>query len=120
MAKKICLIDDEKDCTELLGSILNFNGFEAEMINNPIAGFERCKEASFDAVVVDLMMPGMDGMTLIKGLRGIKAYEDTPIFVLTCKQLNDDERSFLLNQKVHFVAKPFDPRRLVDQIRQAL
>lgn len=120
MAKRICLIDDEKDFTELLGSLLEFNGFEVEKINDSAEALPRLEQGGFDAVVADMMMPGMDGLTLIKKLRGGRTHALTPIFVLTCKQLTDEERTELLTQRAHFVAKPFEPRRLVELIRQAL
>lgn len=120
MKKTICLVDDEVDFTELLGSLLNFNGFEVGVENDPVEGFERLKTTSYDAIVIDMMMPGMDGMQLVRGLRASKTHERTPLFVLSAKELSDDERTALLAEKAHFVAKPFDPRRLVELIRGAM
>lgn len=120
MAKRICLVDDEKDFTELLGSLLEFNGFEVEKFNDPASALLRLELGGFDAVVADMMMPGMDGLTLIKKLRANTTHALTPIFILTCKQLTDQERTELLTHRAHFVAKPFEPRRLVELIRQAL
>ncbi|MFH1724251.1 MAG: response regulator [Elusimicrobiota bacterium] len=119
-AKKICLIDDEKDFTELTGTLLGFHGFQVEAINNPVVGLERLKQASFDVVVVDIMMPQMNGLDLMEKLRAEEAYAKTPIFALSAKKLSDEERKFLLTNDIHFVQKPFTPRRLVDLIRETL
>jgi DNA-binding response OmpR family regulator len=120
MKKKVCIIDDERDFTELLGALLGFNGFVVETINDPGAGLERIKEIAFDVIVVDMMMPGLDGIGVIKGLRGSKNHASTTIFVLTCKILSDDERAFLMSQEVHLIAKPFDPLKFMTIIRKTL
>lgn len=120
MKKKICLVDDEADFTELLGALLGFNGFEVEAENEIVDGISRLKTTPFDAIVLDLMMPGMDGLELVRVLRGTAVHKNTPLFVLSAKEIGDDERTYLLTEKAHFVAKPFDPRRLVELIRAAL
>lgn len=120
MAKRVCLVDDEKDFTELLGSLLEFNGFEVEKLNDPAEALARIEAGGFDAVVADMMMPGMDGLSLIRKLRANPARALIPVFVLTCKQLTDEERTEILTHRAHFVAKPFEPRRLVELIRQTL
>ena len=120
MAKKIFLIDDETDFTELAKSVLSFSGFEVEASNDPAASLKKIIAGSYDAVVVDLMMPGMDGFTLVKSLRGEERYAKTPIFVMSAKKLKDEERKTLLLNNVQFVPKPFEPNRLVELIRQAV
>ena len=118
--KKIALIDDEKDFTELTGSLLGFHGFQVVTFNNPVEGLERLKKESFDAVVADIMMPQMNGLELLEKLRKTKAYAKTPLFALSAKKLTDKDRKFLLVNDIHFVQKPFEPRRLVEMIRGVL
>jgi two-component system chemotaxis response regulator CheY len=117
---KICLIDDERDMTELTGSLLKFSGFDVETLNDPVEGLARLKANPFDAVVVDIMMPELDGLTLMKELRQAESYKTTPIFALSAKKLKDDERKFMLDADIHFVQKPFEPRRLVTLIKETL
>ena len=118
--KKIFLIDDESDFTELSKSVLSFSGFEVETSNDPEASLKKLLEGSYDAVLVDLMMPGMDGFSLVRSLRQDVRYAHTPIFVMSAKKLKDEERKTLLLHKVQFVPKPFEPNRLVDLVKQAV
>ena len=118
--KKIFLIDDEHDFTELTRALFEFQGFEVEAVNDPLEGFERLQATLFDAIVVDIMMPEMDGLTLVSKVRKINKYKKTPLFILSAKKLESDERKQLLNQNVHFIAKPFEPQRLVEIVADSL
>lgn len=120
MAKKVLLIDDEADMTELVSAVLRLNGFEVEAVNDPQVGLARLREKKFDAVTVDLMMPGVTGLTLIREIRDILKADDGPLFVISAKTLIDDERKFLLTSRIHFIQKPFSPRRLVQLIKDSL
>lgn len=118
-AKRICLIDDERDFTELAGTLLGFQGYTVVTYNDSKEGLAAVRNANFDAVVVDIMMPQMDGLTVMRALRQ-SGHEKAPLFALSAKRLSDEERKFLLTNDIHFVQKPFEPRRLVELIREAL
>ncbi|MBI5596583.1 MAG: response regulator transcription factor [Elusimicrobia bacterium] len=118
-AKRICLIDDERDFTELAGTLLGFQGYAVTTYNDSQEGLAAVQGASFDAVVVDIMMPKMDGISVMRSLRQT-GHEKGPLFALSAKRLSDEERKFLLTNNIHFVQKPFEPRRLVELIREAL
>lgn len=116
--KRICLIDDEHDFTELTSTLLGFHGYQVTTYNDPVSGLDEASKAAFDALVVDIMMPELDGLSVMKALRA-GAYKETPLFALSAKRLSDEERKFLLENKIHYVQKPFEPRRLVDLIGKA-
>lgn len=118
--RKILLIDDEKDFTELTGTLLDFHELAVDTVNDPLEAVKACEKTRYDLVVTDLMMPNMSGFQLIEALRGIENYRLTPIIVLTAKPLSDEERKFLLQHDAHFQMKPFEPLGLVEQIRQLL
>ena len=118
MATKILCIDDEEDFVELLGTAMGRDGFEVETCSDPVKGLARLGEVQFGVVVMDLMMPGTSGMSLVEAVRGLAGYAQSPIFVLSAKILNDEERKFLMSSKVHFVAKPFSARQLSKMIRE--
>ena len=120
MAKRVLLIDDETDMTELVSAVLRLNGFEVEAVNDPAQGLARLRERKYDAVTVDLMMPGVTGLALIKEIRDLLKPDDGPLFVISAKTLVDDERKFLLTSRIHFIQKPFSPRRLVQLIKDSL
>ena len=117
--KRICLIDDEHDFTELTGTLLGFQGYAVTTFNDSREGLAAVQKGDFDVVVVDIMMPHMDGLTVMRTLRET-GHDKTPLFALSAKRLSDEERKFLLTSGIHFVQKPFEPRRLVELIREAL
>lgn len=116
---RICLIDDEKDFTDLTGALLRLNGFEVDAYNRPVAGLAAARNGSFDAVVADIMMPDLDGIALLRSLRE-GAGESLKLFALSAKKLTDEDRHFLLTNKIQVIRKPFDPRRFVEMLRTAL
>lgn len=115
---KILLIDDERDFTELTGTLLDFHELSVDTVNDPLEAIKATEKTRYDLIVTDIMMPNMNGFELIENLRNLNDYRKTPIIVLTAKQLSDEERKFLLQHDVHFQTKPFEPLGLVEQIRQ--
>ncbi|MBF0492707.1 MAG: response regulator transcription factor [Deltaproteobacteria bacterium] len=118
--KKILIIDDEPDFTELAATMLGFHGFQMTAVNDPLRVENTIDQHPFDLIVTDLMMPGLDGFKLIKKIRSRVSYQQTPLIVLTAKIISDEERKFLLNHQVQVVSKPFHPHQLVEQIRKLL
>ncbi len=116
---KVCLIDDEIDFTELTGTLLSLQGYEVTSFNDPALGLAAIKAGGFDAVVVDLMMPTLDGFSIMRAIRK-DSMTQAPVFALSAKKLSDEERRFILDHGVTFVQKPFEPRRLVELIRRTL
>jgi CheY-like chemotaxis protein len=116
--RKILLIDDERDFTELTGTLLDFHELSVDTVNDPLEAIKAAEKTHYDLIVTDIMMPNMNGFELIENLRRLDNYRKTPIIVLTAKQLSDEERKILLRNDVHFQMKPFEPLGLVEQIRQ--
>lgn len=117
---RVVLIDDEQDFTELTGTLLSFHGYQVETINDAPEAMKRLENETYDVVVIDIMMPEIDGLTLMRKLRKSEAYSETPMVALSAKKLSDEERKFLLTNDIHFMQKPFESRRLVDLIGETL
>ena len=117
---KILLIDDEFDFSDLTKTMLEFHDFDVSSLNDPIQVVEHIKNEKYDLIVTDLMMPNIDGFEVIRRVRELDDYKDVPLFVLSAKVLNDEERKFLLQNNVHFLVKPFEPHGLVEQIQNLL
>jgi CheY-like chemotaxis protein len=81
MAQKILVIDDESEMCDLVTEMLECLGYEVESALNGKAGLERLGESDFDAVIIDLWMPVMDGVSTIVAIR--KANKTVPIIVMT-------------------------------------
>jgi len=120
MDKKILLVDDEKDFTELTGTLLSFHDLDVDTFNDPQNMEEVITKQHYDLIVTDLMMPHMNGFQFIDLLRQKTRYKKTPIIVLSAKTLTDAERKALMNHEVRFLTKPFEPQGLVDEIQQLL
>lgn len=120
MPKRILMIDDEPDFTELTGTLLRFHDFEVDTFNDPVDIEKVVTDKKYDLIVSDLMMPAMDGFAVVRMLRGRDDYKKVPIIVLSAKTLSDEERKMLLQKDVHFMTKPFEPQGLVDQIQRLL
>lgn len=119
-AHNILLIDDEVDFTELTAALLRFYDFTVTTLNDASHVMALLESQPAQLVVTDLMMPRVDGLQLIQQLRERTATATIPILTLTAKVLTDSERKFLLQHQVVVLTKPFEPQRLVDQIRQLL
>lgn len=120
MQKRLLLIDDENDITEITGSLFRFHHFDVASCNNAAEFEALLTKEPYDLVVTDLMMPDVDGFKVISQLRSRAEYKTTPIIALTAKNLTDEERKFLLQNKTHVVLKPFEPLELVEQIKHLL
>jgi CheY-like chemotaxis protein len=115
--KRIYIIDDEENMTGLISLLLGYKGFETVSANHSTQALDRLLGESFDMVILDLMMPGMDGFALIAKLRESPRHDKTPIVALSAKTLENDERKALLMSDVRYVAKPVSPSRLVQIVR---
>ncbi|KLO22689.1 response regulator [Marinitoga sp. 1197] len=118
MGKKILIVDD----SDVLRKILSFNfkkeGFEVHEARDGEEGLQKIKELIPDAVCLDIMMPKMDGFTVLKKLKeeGIKL----PILVLTAKGGEEDEKLALALGAFKVATKPFSPKNIVDIIKQVV
>ena len=120
LTKRIFIIDDEENMTELMTQLLTYKGFETAFANDPTVALNRLLGENFDLVMLDLMMPGMDGFAVIGKLRESPRHDKTPILALSAKTLDNDERKSLLTSNVRYIAKPASPSRLIQIVRDIL
>lgn len=118
--KRVFLLDDEEDMTLLAGRLLELNGFEILCRNDPHHALSLLLENSYDVIVMDMMMPGMDGLSIIRRLRESPRHAQTPIIILSAKRLTDEERKILIEHRVRFCSKPLGPKELVRIVRESV
>ena len=113
----VAVVDDHRDIRELVGRYLTQNGYRVSVAESA-AAFRRIHERSaFDLVVLDIMMPGEDGLQLCRHLR---ATADVPIILLTAI-IEDTDRIIGLEMGADdYLTKPFNPRELLARIRAVL
>ena len=111
------MIDDDTELTALLAEFLDREGFKIEFAHDGIRGLELAESGTYDLIVLDLMLPGMDGFTLLRQLR---ARSRVPVIVLTARGEDEDRIIGLDIGADDYLAKPFNPRELVARIRAIL
>jgi two-component system phosphate regulon response regulator PhoB len=121
MAKeRILVVDDEEDILELVTYNLTRDGYQ---VTGALTGEEAIKKArseSFDLIVLDLMLPGIDGLEVTKALKKDKKTSDIPIVMLTAKGEEADIVTGLELGADDYITKPFSPRVLIARVRAAL
>lgn len=103
--------------THLVGALLKFKGFELATSNDPESALQTLLVEDFDTVVMDLMMPRLDGLSLLEILRS--KGRNMPVVVLSAKNLDDAERKAILGFGARFVQKPVSPTRIVQIIQES-
>ena len=121
MARKILIIDDEDDIREVAAlSLESVAGWEVIKASSGAQGLARAEEHLPDAILLDVMMPGMDGPTTFRELRKNQATAQIPVLLLTAKVQGTDQRRFADLGVEAILFKPFDPMTLSTQIARAL
>lgn len=114
---KILLIDDEPSITELLTAYLRPEGYEVHTASDGPSGLKAARAIRPDLIVLDIMLPGMDGVELLTRLR---RESQTYVIMLTAKTEETDKIVGLSVGADDYVEKPFSPRELVARIKAAL
>ena len=121
MPHKVLIIDDEDDIREVAAlSLESVAGWEVVTANSGSQGLARAVEHQPDAILLDVMMPGMDGPTTFRELRKNPATAKIPVLLLTAKVQSSDQRRFADLGVESVLFKPFDPLTLSDQIASVL
>ncbi|MFO0675962.1 MAG: response regulator transcription factor [Polyangiaceae bacterium] len=117
MPLHVLLVDDDVRLHELLASYLEQNGVRVTIASDGPRGLAVLESGAFDAVLLDVMMPGMDGLEVVKRIR---AKSNIPVLMLTAKGDETDRVVGLELGADDYVAKPFSPRELLARLRAVL
>ena len=118
--KRIYCVEDEKNIRELLVYALNSKDFIAEGFEDGEAFWEGMGKAIPDLVLLDIMLPGEDGLTILSKIRGNKETKELPVIMLTAKGSEFDKVHGLDAGADDYVAKPFGVMELMSRIRAVL
>lgn len=110
----ILLVEDEQKIVDFVCSGLNEQGFMVEHSSNGNLAFEKASQHDYDIIILDIMLPGRDGLSILKGLR--KLGKTTPIILLTARNELDDRIEGLNLGADDYLAKPFFVEELVARI----
>lgn len=115
---KILLVEDEKELAKAVKTILLLSKYEVVVRYNGKDALEISQKDKFDLIIMDVMMPVMDGITSLKEMR--KTGIDTPVILLTAKSQIDDKVEGLDSGANDYLTKPFDKKELLARIRAIL
>lgn len=114
---KILIVDDEAKIREVIKEYIEFSGYESDEAEDGKEAVEKCRDNNYDLIIMDIMMPKLDGITAIKE---IKKFSDTPILVLSARTEEYDRLFGFEVGADDYVAKPFSPSEVVARIKAIL
>src|SRR5262245_11921022 len=120
MAKKILIVEDERDVVKLLRYNLEKEGFRVSSVADGSLALAEMRREVADLVILDLMLPGMDGLEICRQLRRRERYSGGPILMLTARSEEADRVVGLELGADDYVTKPFSMRELVERVRALL
>jgi len=120
MPEKILLVDDQPKNIQVAGTLLTTNGYEVEFATDGFRALEWLSEESFDLVLLDVMMPGMDGFETCRKLKLLPGGTEIPVIFLTAKSDTDSLVEGFAAGGVDYLAKPFQAEELLVRVRTHL
>ncbi|MFC1703900.1 response regulator transcription factor [Candidatus Omnitrophota bacterium] len=121
MAKKILVVDDEEKIVKMVETRLKASGYEVLTAYDGSQGLQKATQETPDLIVLDIMMPGVDGTDMAQSIRINEETKNIPIIFLTC--LIDKQEADDIGHKIAgdlFLAKPFDANELLSMIDKVL
>ena len=112
---RLLLAEDELSLSKAVSTILTKNNYSVDVVHNGIDALEYIEAVSYDGIILDIMMPKMDGLTVLKSIR--KKGISTPVIMLTAKSEVDDKVLGLDSGANDYVTKPFETKELLARIR---
>jgi DNA-binding response OmpR family regulator len=120
MPKKILVVDDETELLKALSIRLKTSGYEVITASDGQEGLEKAKSLNPDLIVLDILMPKMDGYEVCRMLKFDEKYKSIPVIMLTAKTQDIDKA---MGKKVganDYITKPFETQDLIDKIKKYL
>ncbi|MBU0467409.1 MAG: response regulator [Candidatus Omnitrophota bacterium] len=120
MPKKILIIDDEPHIIMMVKSRLRANGFDVVTAENGAAGFETAKKEKPDLIILDVLMPEMNGIETLTKLKNTDETKDIPVIMFTAKGQAEDVEKAQEAGACDYLVKPFSPPILLEKVTKAL
>lgn len=118
MKRKILVVDDEPDMLELVKNRLEASEYEVSTASNGIEGIESLQADKPHLVILDMMMPLMNGTAFLKKMQDSDEFKSIPVMVLTAKP--DSESLLEDNRPDAFMTKPFDPTNFMSKVSELM
>lgn len=115
--KKILIVDDEPDILEILSYNLRKEGFEVETANNGEEGLKKAVQVMPDLIILDIMMPQMDGVEVCRNIRSQRIFDNTLVAFLTAREEDYSQIAALDVGGDDYITKPIKPRVLMSRVK---
>ena len=120
MSKKILVVEDDPAAIRFISYALEIEGYEVLTASNGLEGLKKVQEEEPDLLVLDVMLPGLDGFQVCRRLRAEPQTAHLPILMLSAKAQEVDKTTGLKVGADEYLAKPVDPLELVSQVGSLL
>jgi two-component system, OmpR family, alkaline phosphatase synthesis response regulator PhoP len=120
MKKKILIIDDEKDFVKMVALRIQSSGYEVITAFEGLDGLEKARKEKPDLILLDFMLPKMEGGQICRMLKFDDAYKSIPIIILTARSQKQDEEFASEVGANAYLKKPFEPEILLGKIKELL
>lgn len=117
---KIFIVEDEDDIASLIKHNLEKEGFEVEVFLSPEPFIEKYKKQDFDLLILDLMLPGMNGLEILRLMKQTPEKSQIPVIILTARDMEGDKVFGLEMGADDYITKPFGVRELIARIKAVL
>jgi len=116
----VLVLDDDADITLLTRSALAMHGYEVTESNDPLQALELVGKRRYSLILVDIMMPHMDGVEFIRQAQRVRDDAGVRYAVLTAKKLDEEQRRTIFDLGAEIMTKPFVPVKLVEKVAELL
>ncbi len=120
MEKTVLAIDDSASIRQMVSFTLKSSGYSVIEAVDGVDGLDKARGKTVNLVLTDQNMPRMDGLTLIKSLRGMTQYKSVPILMLTTESSDAMKAQGRAAGATGWLVKPFDPQKLVEVVKKVI
>jgi DNA-binding response OmpR family regulator len=118
--KRILIVDDERDLVETITFRLEASGYEVLTAYDGAEGLEKARDEKPDIILLDVMMPKMDGYQVCRMLKFDEEFKNIPVLMLTARGQDQDKKTGNDVGADGYITKPFDSKVLLDSIKKCL
>lgn len=120
MKKKILIVDDEYQIARMLKIRVEYMGYEADIAHDGVEGLEKARQFKPDLIILDVMMPKMDGFQVCRKLKEDPVFKSTPVIMLSVQAEEKANDLGVLAGADDYMLKPFEPEILLAKIKKLL
>ncbi len=120
MEKTVLAIDDSASIRQMVSFTLKSSGYSVIEAVDGVDGLDKARNKTVNLVLTDQNMPRMDGLTLIKSLRGMTQYKSVPILMLTTESSDAMKAQGRAAGTTGWLVKPFDPQKLIEVVKKVI